>query len=229
MVRTKCSRWARYTSLETITLNADDSGGSPCDSNGGDADGDGICADVDCNDNNASVGQQAAGTSCDDGNDNTTDDVIQSDGCTCLGTTTVVSPPTSSTSLWTEGTNMIYREGKVVVGDSTTAIPDGYNLFVEDGLLTEKIKVALETGDWSDFVFEDDYHRNSIPFVEKFIQENKHLPNVPSAKEVGENGINLGQMDATLLRQIEELWLHVIDLKKENETLKLELQELKKN
>ena len=199
-----------------------------CANAGGDADNDGVCADDDCDDNDASVGaSQTAGTSCNDGNANTTGDVIQADGCTCAGTTTT-TPPATGPSLFTEGTGMIYRDGKVVVGAANTAIPGDYNLYVTDGILTEKVKVALQSGDWSDFVFEEGYDRNSIAFVEEFIQKNKHLPNVPSAKEIGENGVDLGQMDAILLRQIEELWLHVIDLKKANEALKKKVLELEK-
>ena len=58
-----------------------------CADNGGDADGDGICADEDCDDNDASIGtRQTAGISCDDGNVNTENDVIQADGCACAGT-----------------------------------------------------------------------------------------------------------------------------------------------
>ncbi len=59
----------------------------PCANAGGDADGDGVCANADCNDNDASVGaQQNPGTSCDDGDPNTTGDVILNDGCSCAGT-----------------------------------------------------------------------------------------------------------------------------------------------
>jgi len=106
--------------------------------------------------------------------------------------------------------------------------PDMYGLYVGKGILTEKVKVAnINSGDWSDYVFEADYDLNSTEEVETFIKENKHLPNVPSAKEVGKNGVEMVEMDATLLRQIEELWLHVIELKKENEALKTEITELK--
>jgi len=57
-----------------------------CDERGGDADGDGICADIDCDDTSADIGvAQAPGTPCDDGNPNTDNDVIQADGCGCLG------------------------------------------------------------------------------------------------------------------------------------------------
>ena len=59
----------------------------PCDNQGGDHDGDGVCANQDCDDFNANIGaQQTPGTACNDGNPNTTNDVIQSDGCTCQGT-----------------------------------------------------------------------------------------------------------------------------------------------
>ncbi|HFC01170.1 MAG TPA: T9SS type A sorting domain-containing protein, partial [Phaeodactylibacter sp.] len=56
-----------------------------CVNQGGDADGDGVCADIDCNDADPSI-PAAPGTICDDGNPNTTNDIIQSDGCTCAGT-----------------------------------------------------------------------------------------------------------------------------------------------
>lgn len=105
--------------------------------------------------------------------------------------------------------------------------PSGYKLYVDDGILTEKVKVAtVGTGDWADYVFEEDYDLNSIEEVEQFVKANKHLPNVPSAKQVEENGVEMVEMDATLLRQIEELWLHVIELKKENEALKEEVRTL---
>ena len=59
----------------------------PCASNGGDADGDGVCANEDCNDSDANF-PKPVGTACNDGNDNTENDKIQSDGCTCQGTPT---------------------------------------------------------------------------------------------------------------------------------------------
>ncbi len=114
--------------------------------------------------------------------------------------------------------------GIVKIGDPNLATPGDYKLFVEDGILTEKVKVAgVNSSDWADFVFEEDYKLNSIAKVEDFIKTNKHLPNVPSAKEVSENGVEMVKMDATLLRQIEELWLHTIELKKEIQELKANL------
>lgn len=121
---------------------------------------------------------------------------------------------------------VINDTGKVSIGE-VPQTNGNYKLYVKDGILTEKVRVAL-CPDWPDYVFEEDYDRSSTEEVEEFIKTNKHLPNVPSAKEASKNGIDMAEMDATLLRQIEELWLHVIDLKKENEALKTEVEYLKK-
>ena len=64
--------------------------------------------------------------------------------------------------------------------------------------------------------------------VETFINANGHLPGVPSAMEVNETGIDVAKMDAKLLEKIEELTLYMIQLKKENEGIKAELELLKK-
>jgi len=138
----------------------------------------------------------------------------------------------SGFGIFTGGKNLfqIKDNGNVIVGDGSTteAPPAGFRLSVDKGIITKQVKVCLDASSWCDYVFDKDYPRNSIAYVENFINENKHLPNVPSAEEVEEEGINLGEMDATLLRQIEEIWLHVIELKKENEALKKEIEQLKK-
>ncbi len=188
-----------------------------------DADNDGICADQDCNDNNANL-PASPGTRCNDGNANTTNDVILVDGCTCAGTT----PVTTTSSLWTNNSNHILYNGKVLIGPAGTAIPGDYNLYVTKGILAEKVRVALTSGQWADYVFAKNYHLNSLSYVESYINTHQHLPNVPSAKEVEEKGVDVGQMDATLLRQIEELYLHVIELNKKVEGLEEEVRILRK-
>ncbi|TND09912.1 MAG: hypothetical protein FD123_840 [Bacteroidetes bacterium] len=124
---------------------------------------------------------------------------------------------------------VVHSNGATVIGyvANATGIAESnpnnsaYKLYVEKGILTEKVKVALQGSlDWSDYVFAPEYKRNSLDYIERYVKEHQHLPNVPAASEVVANGIDLGQMDATLLRQIEELWLTVIDLKKENEELR---------
>ncbi|MBL7800134.1 MAG: hypothetical protein JNL95_05355 [Chitinophagales bacterium] len=111
------------------------------------------------------------------------------------------------------------NSGQVAIGNVTT--PAGYSLYVESGILAEKFKCALKsTGDWSDFVFDENYKLKSLDEVENYIAENKHLPDVPSAEEVVCEGIDMAKMDAKLLQKIEELTLYTIELKKEIDLLK---------
>ncbi|MBL7765350.1 MAG: hypothetical protein JNJ58_04610 [Chitinophagaceae bacterium] len=122
------------------------------------------------------------------------------------------------------GTNNLSRmtinpTGTVVIGTTTT--PSGYKLYVEQGILTEKVKVALKTSaNWADFVFHDDYKLQPLPEVEAYIKTHKHLPGIPSADQVVQEGLDLAVMDAKLLQKIEELTLHMIRLEKEMAALK---------
>jgi hypothetical protein len=84
-----------------------------------------------------------------------------------------------------------------------------------NGNISAKKLIVTQTG-WSDYVFDKDYKLRSLSSLETFIQQNKHLPEVPSAKEVEEKGISVGDNQALLLKKIEELTLYVIELKKEN-------------
>jgi len=73
---------------------------------------------------------------------------------------------------------------------------------------------------WYDHVFEPDYNLRSLSELEQFVKENHHLPEIPSAKEVKENGIELGEMQGKLLLKIEELTLYILDLQKQIDELK---------
>lgn len=124
----------------------------------------------------------------------------------------------------------INQDGKVRIGNGTNDIktPNGYKLFVEEGILTEKVKVAVKTtANWADYVFAEDYKLIPLNEVEQFTKENKHLPNVPSAKQMVENGLDVAQMDAKLMEKIEELTLYLIEQNKQIESLKTEITALK--
>ena len=73
----------------------------------------------------------------------------------------------------------------------------------------------------ADFVFDSGYNLKPIHALEQFISENQHLPEIPSAKEMTENGLAVGDFQIKLLQKIEELTLYVISLKKEVDTLRL--------
>lgn len=109
------------------------------------------------------------------------------------------------------------------VGIATTTLNPAYKLSV-NGKIRAK-EVTVETN-WPDFVFADDYRLSSLAEVERFIKKNKHLPDIPSQQQVADQGVNLGEMQARLLQKIEELTLHMIELKKENQALQKRLDEL---
>ncbi|UGU17922.1 hypothetical protein LS482_08580 [Sinomicrobium kalidii] len=114
-----------------------------------------------------------------------------------------------------------------------TTSPDA-KLAVNGVVHSKEVKVDLNG--WSDFVFKEDYNLPTLEEVEQHIQEKGYLKDIPSAKEVKENGIFLGDMDAKLLQKIEELTLYTIQQQKMIKTqgqmireLKNEIQQLKNN
>lgn len=113
-------------------------------------------------------------------------------------------------------------EGRVRIGEVNTQV-DGYKLYVEQGILTEKVKVAIKNSkDWYDHVFQKDYPLMPLNVLDEYIQKNHHLPGIPTTAEVMKEGIDLGNMNALLLKKVEELTLYTIQLKKElDETKKL--------
>lgn len=112
------------------------------------------------------------------------------------------------------------------VGIGTTKV-DGFRLSVDGKIRAgDDIKV-YSSAEWSDFVFEEGYKLLTLKQVEDYIKKNGHLPSIPSATEVAKEGVNLVEMDAKLLQKIEELTLYMIEMKKENELLKKEINTLK--
>ncbi len=103
-----------------------------------------------------------------------------------------------------------------------------YRLSVDGQIVGKEIIVELNNWDWSDFVFDENYELMPIEELEQNIKMNGHLPQIPTAEEVSEKGINVGEMQGKLLQKIEELTLYVIELKKENKDLSEKLNKIEK-
>ena len=87
-------------------------------------------------------------------------------------------------------------------------------LSVNGNIRSKEVKV--EAVNWPDYVFEEDYKITSLENLEKYIKANKHLPEIPTAREVETNGLELGEMNRALLKKVEELTLYLIE---QNKTL----------
>lgn len=126
-----------------------------------------------------------------------------------------------------DGNSELFRiteDGKVGVG--TTTIPTAFKFAVAGNMIAEELRVELET-DWPDYVFNNDYKLMPLPELESFIEAKGHLPNVPTAEKIEEQkGVDVGELQRTLLEKVEELTLYIIQINKENETLKKRVEEL---
>ena len=119
------------------------------------------------------------------------------------------------------GTGDLFLNGHQIIGTND----DQRNLDVNGNIKTRRVKVTQT--DWADYVFDSSYQLVPLNQVERFIQANKHLPEVPSAAEVKKDGLNLGDNQAVLLKKIEELTLYIIQQNKEltEQNKKLEEQD----
>lgn len=99
-------------------------------------------------------------------------------------------------------------------------------LFVKKGILSEDYTIAPQSS-WADYVFKEDYKLTDLDEVETFIDENKHLPDVPSASQVADDGYSQHEMNKVLLQKIEELTLYTIQQNKKIKELEAKVEEMK--
>lgn len=112
------------------------------------------------------------------------------------------------------------------MGVGVTAIPAGYAFAVGGKMIAKELKITATT--LPDYVFSPAYRLRPLAEVDTYIQENGHLPEVPSAVEVAHaGGINVSEMQATLLKKVEELTLYVIEQHKQLESQQQQLEQVK--
>ena len=136
-----------------------------------------------------------------------------------------VSGNTASTGIATNPLFSVSKDGNVNIG--AASVPSTYKLAVGGSIIAEKVKVKLQSAGWPDYVFNEEYPLLTLKEVEEFIRKNKHLPGVLSATEIQEQGLDLGEGQAVLLKKIEEMMLYIIELNKKVEELQAENERIK--
>jgi hypothetical protein len=126
-----------------------------------------------------------------------------------------------------DAADLVDIRGRLQIGTGVALTPAGYSLYCENGILAERVKVALKTtSDWSDYVFHKSYKLLSLDSLEKYVAVNFHLPGIPTAEAMVQQGNDLGKTDASLLAKIEELTLYVIELNKQKKNMEAQVQSL---
>ncbi|MEO9853222.1 MAG: hypothetical protein ABJH72_01570 [Reichenbachiella sp.] len=122
-------------------------------------------------------------------------------------------------------TATIYTKSNGNVGIGT-ADPKS-KLAVDGTIKATKVEVMADVNSVPDYVFEEDYELRTLQETKAYIEANKHLPEIPSAAEIGKDGMDLGDMNLRLLKKIEELTLYQIQMMEEMSKMKKELEALK--
>jgi len=105
-----------------------------------------------------------------------------------------------------ESTGVLSYQQPIAIG--TTEV--GTHHLVVAGSINAQEILVTQTVPGSDYVFEEDYKLMPLAELETYVNTNKHLPEVKSAKEFKEEGYSIGKMDDVLLRKVEELTLYMI-------------------
>lgn len=118
-----------------------------------------------------------------------------------------------------------YIEEKMGIGICLTANnnPKGYRFAVNGTMGAKDVYIEVDETPWPDYVFEPEFQLMSLPDLEMYVNQHKHLPDIPSASDIKQNGLSLAEINAQLVKKIEELTLYIIELNK-----KIEKYEIKK-
>ena len=117
--------------------------------------------------------------------------------------------------------------GRVGIGIlAVNDLANGYIFSVDGKIIAEELRIQ-NSANWPDYVFQNNYNLMPLEELKESIEANKHLPNIPSASEVENDGILVGDMQKKMMEKIEELTLYILDLNEANKKLQEEMNLLK--
>ncbi|MBL7928981.1 MAG: hypothetical protein JNL47_05840 [Bacteroidia bacterium] len=116
-----------------------------------------------------------------------------------------------------------YISGDLRIGTTTPAT--GYKVSINGKVICTELRVELQSN-WPDYVFTNEHELQSIEALDAFVKENKHLPGIPSAGCIRENGLHVGEMQTKLLEKIEEQALYIIQLNDKIKNLESRIESL---
>ncbi len=136
--------------------------------------------------------------------------------------------PNPNAALDVHGT--VFVSDKISINETNPLKIGTHSLAVNGTAIFTKAFVKLNNGSpgWPDYVFNESYKLRSLKDLEAYIQENNHLPEIPSANDIEKTGIDLGENQSLLLKKIEELSLYVIAQNKQQEKLSNQLEQQQK-
>jgi hypothetical protein len=117
----------------------------------------------------------------------------------------------------------VYVTNELRIGSGAMSGATGYKVAIDGKVIAEELRVQL-SGAWPDYVFSEDYALPPLSEVASFINEENHLPGIPSASEVESNGLHLGEMQRRMFEKIEELMLYIIQQDERIQQLELALK-----
>ncbi len=141
---------------------------------------------------------------------------------------TTIDPTLNSRGKTMDGSIYLvgYNSSYIASGLGIGIVNPSDKLEVAGKIRAQEIKVEM-TG-WPDYVFKEDYDLMSLEEIQQYIKQNGHLPEIPKAADVEQDGVSLGKMNKLLLKKIEELTLHLIEKDKKERTLEQRLEILER-
>lgn len=118
----------------------------------------------------------------------------------------------------------VENDGSVGIGTTTPTA----KLAVNGNIIAKEIKIKTDIS-VPDYVFEETYDLPSLSSIKKYINEHKHLPEIPSAKDIEKDGLDLAEMNLLLLKKVEELTLHLIEKDRQVTDLERRMQKMENN